>query len=98
MRVIAHNPPDPVDKIALPAVRFIEVDAPAPGPDQVLIKVAYAGVNRPDLLQRRGSYPPPVGACPYMGLEVSGIISAIGANVTQWKVGQEVCALTSRPI
>ena len=94
MRVIAHNPPDPADKTALPAIRFMEIDAPTPGPDQVVIKVAYAGVNRPDLLQRRGAYPPPVGACPYMGLEVSGTIRAIGANVKQWKVGQEVCALT----
>jgi putative PIG3 family NAD(P)H quinone oxidoreductase len=94
MRVIAHNPPNSADKTALPAVRIIEVDAPTPGPDQVVIKVAYAGVNRPDLLQRRGAYPPPAGASPYMGLEVSGTIRAIGANVKQWQVGQEVCALT----
>jgi NADPH:quinone reductase len=67
---------------------------PAPGPDDVLIKVAYAGVNRPDILQRAGSYAPPPGASPVMGLEVSGEIVAIGAAVTQWRVGDVVCALT----
>jgi NADPH:quinone reductase len=67
---------------------------PQPGADDALIKVAYAGVNRPDLLQRAGSYAPPPTASPVMGLEVSGIIAAVGANVTQWKVGDAVCALT----
>ena len=62
--------------------------------DDVLIKVAYAGVNRPDLLQRAGSYAPPPTASPIMGLEVSGEIVAVGANVTQWHVGDTVCALT----
>ncbi len=62
--------------------------------DDVLIKVAYAGVNRPDLLQRAGSYAPPPTASPIMGLEVSGEVVAIGTNVTQWHVGDKVCALT----
>jgi NADPH:quinone reductase len=62
--------------------------------DDVLIKVAYAGVNRPDLLQRAGSYAPPPTASPIMGLEVSGEVVAVGANVAQWHVGDKVCALT----
>jgi NADPH:quinone reductase len=66
---------------------------PAPAANEVLIEVAYAGVNRPDVLQRSGSYPPPAGASPYLGLEVSGRIAAIGDNVTRWKIGDEVCAL-----
>ncbi|MGE8636909.1 MAG: NAD(P)H-quinone oxidoreductase, partial [Achromobacter piechaudii] len=61
---------------------------------QVLIEVAYAGVNRPDVLQRSGSYPPPPGASPYLGLEVSGTIIGVGPEVTAWKVGDTVCALT----
>ena len=61
---------------------------------QVLIEVAYAGVNRPDVLQRSGSYPPPPGASPYLGLEVSGTIIGVGPDVTAWKVGDTVCALT----
>jgi NADPH:quinone reductase len=64
------------------------------GEDDVLIKVDYAGVNRPDLLQRGGSYAPPPTASPVMGLEVSGTIAALGAKVTQWKIGDDVCALT----
>jgi NADPH:quinone reductase len=67
---------------------------PAPGANDVIIRVAYAGVNRPDVLQRTGSYAPPPGASPIMGLEVSGHIVAVGANVTAWKIGDVVCALT----
>jgi len=61
---------------------------------EVLIKVAFAGVNRPDVMQRKGLYPPPRGHSPTLGLEVSGTIERIGANVTGLLVGQEVCALT----
>jgi NADPH2:quinone reductase len=61
---------------------------------EVLIEVCYAGVNRPDVLQRAGSYPPPPGASPILGLEVAGRISAVAADVTVWKVGDLVCALT----
>ncbi len=61
---------------------------------QVLIEVAYAGVNRPDCLQRAGAYPPPPGASPYLGLEVAGRIVAIGPDVSSRKVGDTVCALT----
>ncbi len=67
---------------------------PSVGADDVLIRVAYAGVNRPDVAQRAGTYAPPPGASPVMGLEVSGEIVAVGANVTQWHIGNEVCALT----
>jgi putative PIG3 family NAD(P)H quinone oxidoreductase len=63
---------------------------PAPGPGEVLIKVAYAGLNRADLLQRRGFYPPPAGASPVMGLEVSGIVETAGGR---FKPGDNVCAL-----
>lgn len=72
-------------------------EEPRPGPllDEVLIEVAAAGVNRPDLLQRRGAYPPPAGASPVPGLEVAGTIVGVGPTVTRWKVGDEVCALVT---
>lgn len=66
---------------------------PKPKRNEVLIKISYAGINRPDVLQRSGSYLPPPGASDLPGLEASGIISAIGKNVTNWEVGDEVCAL-----
>ena len=68
---------------------------PVPKPGEVLIEVAYAGVNRPDVAQRSGTYPPPPGASPYIGLEVAGRVCALGDGVTQWKVGDMVCALTA---
>jgi NADPH2:quinone reductase len=68
-------------------------EIPQPGPDQVVIKVAYAGVNRPDALQRAGMYAPPKGASELPGLECSGEVAAIGANVTSQRVGDSVCAL-----
>ena len=66
---------------------------PRPGQGEVVIKLAYAGVNRPDTLQRAGLYNPPVGASDLPGLEGAGVVSAIGLGVTQWSVGDEVCAL-----
>ena len=66
---------------------------PKPKRNEVLIKISYAGINRPDVLQRSGSYLPPPGASDLPGLEASGIIFAIGENVTNWQVGDEVCAL-----
>ena len=66
---------------------------PKPKRNEVLIKISYAGINRPDVLQRSGSYLPPPGASDLPGLEASGIIFAIGENVTNWEVGDEVCAL-----
>jgi NADPH2:quinone reductase len=66
---------------------------PQPGPGEVLVEVEYAGVNRPDLLQRSGRYPPPPGASPVLGLEVAGRIVALGADVTGWQIGARVAAL-----
>lgn len=74
-------------------LRVEEVPDPTPAPDEVVIDVAAAGLNRADLLQRQGHYPPPVGASPYLGMECSGTISAVGAAVAGWSVGDEVCAL-----
>jgi NADPH2:quinone reductase len=73
----------------------VERPDPVPGPDDVLIRVAGAGVNRPDVLQRKGAYPPPAGASDIPGLEVSGTIAAVGSNVGQWRVDDGVCALVS---
>lgn len=75
-------------------LRLAEREMAAPAGRQVLIEVAYAGVNRPDVLQRSGSYPPPPGASPYLGLEVAGTIVAVGPDATRWQVGDQVCALT----
>ena len=71
-----------------------EVPVPKPGPQEVLIQVAAAGLNRADLLQREGHYLPPPGASPILGMEISGRIAALGAGVDRrWKVGDPVCAL-----
>src|ERR687891_2020129 len=66
---------------------------PVPGPGEVLIKVVAAGVNRPDVLQRYGKYPPPPGASDLPGLEVAGHVAGRGEGVVQWKDGDAVCAL-----
>lgn len=68
---------------------------PDPGPNEVLVKVAAAGVNGPDMMQRKGLYPAPKGASDLLGLEVSGEVAAIGENVDLWKVGDELCGLTN---
>lgn len=68
---------------------------PRPAAGEVLIAVAAAGVNRPDVIQRRGSYPPPPGASDLPGLEVAGVIAAVGAGVAGWHVGDRVCALVA---
>ena len=68
--------------------------APQPGPGEILIKVAAAGLNRADLLQRAGLYPPPADASPIMGLEVAGTVLAMGEDVTDWQLGDPICALT----
>ena len=70
-----------------------QTDVPVLSPGEVLIKVAFAGVNRPDCSQRSGRYPPPKGASPIMGLEVSGHIAAMGEGVRGWALGDRVCAL-----
>jgi putative PIG3 family NAD(P)H quinone oxidoreductase len=69
---------------------------PRPGPQDVLIRVAAAGINRPDVLQRMGSYPPPPGASPVLGLEVAGTIAVVGSEVSEWREGDDaVCALVA---
>lgn len=75
------------------ALVWSEVPDPRPGPDEVVVDVRASAVNRADLLQRQGHYPPPPGAPAYPGLECSGVVSEVGAEVTGWAVGQEVCAL-----
>lgn len=76
------------------AMKLTQGPLPVPGEHDVLIRVAYAGVNRPDVAQRVGNYKPPPGASPVLGLEVSGEIVATGSAVTRWKLGDCVCALT----
>ncbi|MCQ4320797.1 NAD(P)H-quinone oxidoreductase [Stutzerimonas stutzeri] len=89
MRHIDHRPGGGPE-----CLRMAEGPVPEPGPHDVLVRVAYAGINRPDVFQRSGSYPPPPDASPLLGLEISGEIVAIGAEVSAWKVGDQVCALT----
>lgn len=76
-------------------LRTVTGPVPELGAGEVLIEVAVAGVNRPDCLQRSGRYPPPADASPLLGLEVAGRIVALGQGVTEWKVGDAVCALTN---
>lgn len=75
------------------ALRPATLPLPVPLHGQILIKLAYAGVNRPDALQRAGAYAPPPGASPLPGLEGSGHVAAIGPGVSRWSVGDAVCAL-----
>ena len=76
-------------------LRAEELAVPRPGAGQVLIKVSHAGVNRPDVIQRQGFYPPPPGASPIPGLEISGEIVALGDGVDRVQLGRQVCALVS---
>ncbi|MEV0249962.1 NAD(P)H-quinone oxidoreductase [Nocardia sp. NPDC050712] len=76
-------------------MEWTEVPEPSPGAGEVLIDVAAAGVNRADLMQRQGFYPPPPGASELPGLEVSGVIAEVGAGVEDWRAGDRVCALLS---
>ena len=89
MRHIAITQPGAPD-----VMHVAQGPVPQPRPDEVLIEVAYAGVNRPDCAQRAGTYPPPPDASPVLGLEVAGRVAARGGNVTDWNVGDDVCALT----
>ena len=88
MRVIEISKPGGAD-----VLRQVVRSIPMPNRNEVLIKISYAGVNRPDVLQRAGSYLPPPGASDLPGLEASGTILNIGDNVTNWNIGDEVCAL-----
>ena len=74
-------------------LRLAERDVPVPGAGEILIEVAYAGVNRPDALQRAGAYAPPKGASDLPGLEAAGKVAAVGPGVSDWAVGDAVCAL-----
>jgi putative PIG3 family NAD(P)H quinone oxidoreductase len=85
MRKIIHGPDTPLT--------LAVVARPEPGPGEILIRVAAAGVNRPDLMQRAGLYPPPPGAPETLGLEVAGVVETVGAGVSRWHEGDEVCAL-----
>ena len=89
MRAIEINAPGGPE-VLVPTTR----PRPEPGPHEVLIRVAAAGVNRPDCLQRAGLYAPPPGASDLPGLEVAGEVAAAGSDVTRWQVGDAVCALT----
>lgn len=84
--------PEPGDASALV---LTDVPDPQPGHGEVRVRVVAAGVNRADVMQRMGHYPPPPGASAYPGLEVSGTVDALGDGVSAWSVGDEVCALLS---
>jgi len=90
MKAITIPTPGDADALILSEVPTPEIAA-----DEVLVQVAAAGVNRADLMQRQGFYPPPRGSSTYPGLEVSGTISALGSDVNGWEVGDRVCALLS---
>jgi NADPH2:quinone reductase len=90
MKAIRVEQPGPDYKLVID-----EVPEPAPGPGEVLLRVAAAGLNHADLLQARGLYPPPAGASDILGLEVSGEVVKLGAGVTDWRLGDKVCALLS---
>jgi putative PIG3 family NAD(P)H quinone oxidoreductase len=87
--IVITEPGDPE------VLQWLEVPDPELGPDDVLIQVAAAALNRADLMQRQGLYPPPPGAPPYPGMECSGTVMETGENVTRWHRGDEVCALLS---
>ncbi len=76
-------------------LRLVERPMPTPGSGEVLVRVEAAGVNRPDILQRLGQYPPPPGASDLPGLEVAGTVASIGPDVVRWREGDIVCALVS---
>ncbi|MBM9458684.1 NAD(P)H-quinone oxidoreductase [Nocardioides sp. zg-536] len=88
MRAVTQSSPGGPETLSL-----TELPDPAPGPGEVLVEVAATAVNRADLLQRQGNYPPPPGASDVIGLECSGTIAALGEGVADWSVGDEVCAL-----
>lgn len=87
VEITEFGPPD--------GLRPCRRDTPVPEAGEVLIEVAYAGVNRPDVIQRQGFYPPPPGACDLPGLEVAGTVVAVAGDVTDWRVGDRCCALVN---
>ncbi|WP_375491094.1 NAD(P)H-quinone oxidoreductase [uncultured Jatrophihabitans sp.] len=88
MRAVVITEPGPPE-----VLQVQDVPDPEPRSDEVIVDVAATAVNRADLLQRQGNYPPPKGASPYLGMECSGTISAVGDTVAGWDVGDKVCAL-----
>lgn len=90
MKQVEHGAGGPAE-----CMRISEGPLPVPAADEVLIRVQHAGVNRPDIAQRSGSYPPPPGASPLMGLEAAGEVVATGAAVKRFRPGDRVCALTN---
>ena len=88
MRYIDHEP-----GASATTLRLAEGPTPVPQAGEISIEVAYAGINRPDILQRSGRYPPPPGASPILGLEVAGHVAALGSGVSEWRVGDAVTAL-----
>ena len=90
MQQVIITEPGGVDKLA-----YETVTVPEPKADEVLVKVHAFGINRPDILQRQGLYPMPKGVTPVPGLEVAGIVEAVGSDVTKFKVGDQVCGLTN---
>ena len=90
MRAVVAREPGGPDVLEL-----AEVPDPVPGPGEVVLEVVATAVNRADTLQRQGLYPPPPGASDVIGLECSGRVSSLGEDVTEWSVGDEVCALLS---
>ena len=87
MEISQPGPPD--------VLRATSRPVPQPAPGEVLVRVDAAGVNRPDVLQRLGQYPPPAGASDIPGLEIAGVIVAIHPGVIRWRVGDRVCALVA---
>ncbi|HEY1726283.1 MAG TPA: NAD(P)H-quinone oxidoreductase [Steroidobacteraceae bacterium] len=88
MKYVDYGPPGTPETL-----RVVEGPRPAPAAGEILIEVQYAGVNRPDIAQRMGRYPPPAGASPVLGLEVAGRVAALGAGSSEWRIGDRVCAL-----
>lgn len=88
MKVVSHGAGGGAE-----CLKLTEQPVPDPGSDEILIRVAAAGINRPDIFQRQGLYPPPAGASPILGLEVAGEVVATGRSVTEWRVGDQVTAL-----
>src|SRR5689334_19920189 len=90
MQAVEITRPGPPD-----VLKLAKRPVPPVGPGEVLIRVAAAGVNRPDVLQRQGNYPPPPGTTDIPGLEVSGEVVQVAPGVTSWRVGDKVCALVA---
>jgi len=90
MKYVALSAPGGPENLAL-----AESAPPTAAPKHVVVKVAYAGVNGPDIMQRKGLYPPPQGASKVLGLEIAGEVVAVGENTSRWRIGDTVCALTN---